>query len=88
MITAALVVLAVLAACCLFWRYGTAMVLLGLFASAARWNSDLTIDDASANFYDDLDAARKASRRRFLKTLGKWVLILALIAVATWLALQ
>ena len=65
MITALIIFASVLVACWLFWRYGTAMMLIGLFIAAARWNSDLTVDDAARNFYDDHDAERSKRRSKW-----------------------
>jgi len=80
MITALITVASVLVACWLFWRYGTAMMLIGLFIAAARWNSDLTVDDAARNFYDDHDADRSKGRgKRIVK--GLFVLFVTIIAL-------
>ena len=83
MITALVTIASVLVACWLFWRYGTAMMLIGLFIAAARWNSDLTVDDAARNFYDDLDAERSHGR---CKRIVKWLLVLFVALIAMCMA--
>jgi len=83
MITALITIAVVLVACWLFWRYGTAMMLIGLFIAAARWNSDLTVDDAARNFYDDHDAERGKGRG---KRIVKWLLVIAAVVAAALLA--
>jgi len=83
MIAALITIASVLVACWLFWRYGTAMMLIGLFIAAARWNSDLTVDDAARNFYDDHDAERQKARGR---RLALSVLAIIALALSAWLA--